>query len=76
MKEQITITPVYDQYGYVNCKLLNVRETGAMDGVITGTLLANQQVKILDEVNGWYHVERADGSLGFVKTEFITLIES
>ncbi|NLD58504.1 MAG: SH3 domain-containing protein [Clostridiales bacterium] len=76
VKEQITITPVYDQYGYVNCKLLNVRETGAMDGVITGTLLANQQVKILDEVNGWYHVERADGSLGFVKTEFITLIES
>ncbi|NLF27151.1 MAG: SH3 domain-containing protein [Clostridiales bacterium] len=76
VRQVTTITPIQDQYGVVNCKLLNVRELGAMDGAIIGTLSANQQVKILGELNGWYHVERSDGSLGFVKTEYITLIEA
>jgi uncharacterized protein YgiM (DUF1202 family) len=75
-RQETTITPIYDQYGIVNCKLLNVREIGSMDGAITGTLKANAQVRILDEISGWYHVEIADGQIGYVKTDYITLIEA
>jgi uncharacterized protein YgiM (DUF1202 family) len=75
-RQETTITPIYDQYGVVNCKLLNVREIGSMDGVIIGILSANDQVRILDEIDGWYHVELSDGSYGFVKTQYIRLIEA
>ena len=75
-RQETTVTPVYDQYGFVNCKLLNVRELGSKDGVIIATLKANEQVKILDEADGWYHIELDDGSYGYVKTEYITLIEA
>lgn len=50
--------------------ILNVREEPSMDSPVDDTLDIGEVVKILDEKEGWYKIEK-DSSAGYVKSDYL-----
>ena len=50
---------------------VNIREEPSPHSNILGVLLKNTEVKILDNVQGWYKISLDDGKTGYIYTPML-----
>lgn len=61
-----------EQFGVVtNCEILNVRERPSRNASILCMILCDSEVKIIDDVGGFYKVTTAAGVEGFCMKDYI-----
>lgn len=68
--------PVEEVLGYVNCKLLNVREAPSKDANVVCKIASKNEVEIdlENSTDEFFKIVTAAGVEGFCMREFITLI--
>lgn len=66
-------SPVYNRTGTVRAKSLNIRTKPSIESAIIGTLSKGTEVRIFDELDGWYAISSSQSR--WVKTEYIENIK-
>ncbi|WP_041721025.1 C40 family peptidase [Alkaliphilus metalliredigens] len=62
--------------GTITANILNVRSIPSTDGSIVTKLSNGSDVTILDTKDQWYQIQLANGTKGFVHSDFVTSIPS
>ena len=75
----LTITTItasavnYIGVGTVSGSVVNVRAGAGLDQPVIATAYAGGKLKAVEQVSGWTKVELADGSFGFVSSDYIVV---
>jgi len=71
---KVTVSTPSHTTGYVTATVLNVRNKAGTNGKIISTINKGQQVILLGvEANGWYKIQLANGQIGYVSAQYISL---
>lgn len=57
----------------VNADVLMVRESPSTESAILDRVVQNQDLEVLEELEGWIHVTLENGIAGYVSAEFVTV---